>query len=124
MPTTDAARAVRAHAELFDIPTQAVIGTTLEGRIVYWSDYATNLFGWQRSEVLGRDVVSVTTPSTTTEEAEEIMATLRSGEPWTGDFKLRRRDGVEFNARVTDLPVRDEDGELIGIIGVSRPIVR
>ena len=122
--STNHASEVRAHAELFDIPGHAVIGTTIEGKIVYWSDYASQLFGWQRSEVIGRDIVSVTPALATMEEAEQILKILRSGEPWSGDFRLRRSDGVEFDARVTDLPVRDAYGELVGIVGVSRPVVR
>jgi PAS domain S-box-containing protein len=120
---TNHARDVRAHAELFDIPGHAVIGTTIDGKIVYWSDYASKLFGWQRSEVLGRDIMTITPAASTVAQAEQIMKILRSGEPWSGDFRLRRSDGVEFDARVTDLPVRDDDGQLIGIVGVSRTVV-
>jgi PAS domain S-box-containing protein len=35
---------------------------------------------------------------------------------------VRRRDGTSFPAMVTDTPVHDERGELIGIIGVSMDI--
>ena len=32
---------------------------------------------------------------------------------------MRRRGGTAFPAMVTDTPVRDEQGNLVGIIGVS-----
>jgi hypothetical protein len=48
-----------------------------------------------------------------------IMERLRRGETWSGEFPVRRRDGTEFTALVTDAPVRAADGTLIGVIGVS-----
>jgi PAS domain S-box-containing protein len=114
------AQAVCAHAELFDVPGHAVIATTIDGQIVYWSDHATSVFGWKRSEVLGRDIVTITPAAANAANAAEIMEKLKAGEPYSGTFRLRRRDGHEFEARVSDIPVRSSDGAIIGIIGVSR----
>lgn len=59
--STEAANeAIRKHARLFDIAAQAVIGTTVEGRIVYWSDRAVSLYGWTASEVVGQNIVDIT----------------------------------------------------------------
>ena len=110
---------VRAQAEIFDVPGQAVIGTELDGTIVYWSDGAKAVYGWEASEVMGRDVVTVTPSSMTVAQAAEIMKALRNGNPWSGNFKVRRRDGLEFDVHVRDLPVRNAVGELIGIIGIT-----
>jgi hypothetical protein len=44
----------------------------------------------------------------------------RSGEIWSGEFTVRRRNGTEFVAHVRDVLVFDISGRLIGIVGISR----
>jgi len=104
---------------LLDSIAQAVIGTTPEGVIVYWNGAAERLYGWERSEVLGRNVVELTVPEDLTGEAARIMEVLVAGETWSGDFRVRRRDGSSFTARVMDSPMLDEAGQLVGIIGIA-----
>lgn len=113
---------IREHALLFDTTTQAVVATTPEGVIAYWNDVAAHLYGWTMAEVLGRDIVDITPAVLVRTDAADIMTKLREGKRWSGEFRVRRRDGVEFAAYVQDFPVRDEHGELIGIIGLSRPL--
>jgi PAS domain S-box-containing protein len=113
---------IRAHAAVFDIRGQSVIGTTVDGNIVYWNNDAAELYGWPEAEALGRDITEVTPAEQTREEAVGIMTQLSQGRIWTGSFMVRRRDGREFLAHVRDVPVRDvKTGELIGIVGVSSP---
>lgn len=120
-PSQDVVERIRFHAEHFDTRTQAVIATTLHGRIVYWNAAASRIYGWREHEVLGRDIVQITPNEVSNEAAVAIMERLRAGATWSGEFAVRRRDGRRFLARVQDVPVRDERGELIGIVGISAP---
>lgn len=97
----------------------AVIATDPEGRIVAWNPEAERLYGWTAEEVLGRVIAEVTVPEGGQELAAEIMAALRQGRPWSGAFRVRRRDGSTFPALVTDTGIVDDDGVLVGIVGVS-----
>ena len=112
-----------SRAKLPDLTSsdKAVIATDLSGKVVFWSAAAERLYGWKWQEVIGRAIVELLVPHSHLPEAAEIMKRLRQGKPWTGPFKLRRRDGTEFVGIVTDKPMRDEKGNLIGIIGVSEP---
>ena len=121
MSPVDVLETIAAHARLFDIATEAVIATTTSGEIVYWNDTATRLYGWPRDEVLGRNILDVTPTEATREQAAEIMQSLLAGRSWSGEFGVRRRNGDYFLARVQDIPVRLQSGELAGIIGVSIP---
>lgn len=112
---------ISAHARLFDTHRQAVIATTLEGRVVYWNDTAARIYGWSAGEVLGRDILDVTPTAISRDTAAEIMHSLRAGRSWSGQFPVRRSDGAEFIAEVRDIPVQDPRGELIGVVGVSVP---
>ncbi|MGY1709840.1 PAS domain S-box protein [Geodermatophilus sp. SYSU D00758] len=97
----------------------AVIVTDLDGRIVRWNDAAERLYGWTAEEILGRDIAEVTVPEAGQEQGDEIMRSVREGRPWSGGFTVVRKDGSTFSALVTDVGVRDDDGRLVGIAGVS-----
>ena len=94
-------------------------GPDLDGTIRSWNPAAAALYGWPAGEVLGRNVLDVTPAERTREQGVEIMARLRHGESWSGDFTVRRRDGTAFVAHVPDTPMVDADGRLTGIVGVS-----
>ena len=98
---------------------RAVIATDVTGSILYWNRAAEELYGWTSAEVLGRNVVDVTPAAISQPEAAQIMKVLRSAESWTGTFPVRDKAGRTFMVQVTDSPVLDEYGKLIGIIGVS-----
>ena len=110
---------IRLHANLLKAIPAALIATDVAGQIIYWNRFAEELYGWSDSEVLGHSILEITVPPVTKKEAEEIMSLLRSGLSWTGEFKVKRRDGTSFTAMVTDSPVLDDNGVMIGIIGVS-----
>ena len=115
-------RTIRQTAELFDTPTQAVIGTTVSGLIVFWNSHAERMYGWSEPEVLGKQIVDVTPSDLTRETAEEIMRRLTQGIGWSGEFRVRNKFGEEFLAYVNDLPVQGADGKLVGVVGTSRPV--
>jgi PAS domain S-box-containing protein len=115
-------RRLTFQAELLEAVGQAVIATDLQGRIIYWNGAAEELYGWTRDEAAGESILDVIPSEKGREQATEIMEALREGSAWTGTLEVRRRDGSTFHALVTDAPMRDELGELIGIIGVSSDI--
>jgi PAS domain S-box-containing protein len=117
--TADSERVIRKQAALFDVATHAVIATTLDGRIVYWSRGAERLYGWPAADVIGKNIVDVTPSDQAVDEASHIMAELRRGGTWSGEFRVRSRTQEVFAVSVRDLPIRDAHGELIGIIGIS-----
>lgn len=118
----DDARHIRFQASLLDAVGQAVIATDVEGRVTYWNRAAEEIFGWTQEEVIGRDIVDLTPGGKTRSDAEEVMAGLRQGQSWRGEFELRRKDGSTFPALVTNAPIRGEDGTLTGIVGVTSDI--
>src|SRR5918992_210709 len=91
---------IRFQARLLDAVGQAIIATNQRGTIIYWNRASEEML----------------------ERAEEIMSELRAGRSWSGEFVVQRKDGSTFPAMVTDTPVRDEQGNLAGIIGVSTDI--
>ena len=69
--------------------------------------------------MMGRSAAEVIVAPKLMERGLEIIALLRDGKSWTGEFPVLRRDGTEIPVLVTDSPIHDVDGRLVGIIGVS-----
>jgi len=101
---------------------EAVIATNLQGEILYWNEAAERIYGWKSFEVLGKNVLEVTPDEESKAHALEIMAALKCGKSWSGEFFVRHRDGRQFPVKVTNSPILDDQGNLTGIIGVSRDI--
>jgi len=112
----------RFQSRLLSSVGQAIIATDTNGKIIYWNDAAEQLYGWQEAEVLGRSIVDVTPAEPSQEQAAKIMKRLTAGEYWSGEFLAKRRDGTFFPAIVTNAPITNDKGELIGTIGVSTDI--
>jgi PAS domain S-box-containing protein len=107
--------------EGIDGAEQAVIVTDVAGVILSWSPGAEQLYGWRADDVLGRHILGVTPAQLTMGEGAKIMSSLQGGIPWRGTFVVRTRAGAEIAMDVHDIPVRDERGDVIAIVGVSRP---
>lgn len=114
--------AIRMQAHMLDQIGQAVIATDPEGRVTYANRFAGELYGWAPREMLGRVITEMTVPQATETQGREIMARLKRGETWSGEFLVQNRQGRVFPAHVTDSPVLDERGHLIGIVGISTDI--
>jgi PAS domain S-box-containing protein len=112
----------RFQSRLLSSVGQAIIATDMNGKIIYWNNAAEQLYGWQEAEVLGRSIVDVTPAESSQEQAAKIMKRLTAGEYWSGEFLAKRRDGTLFPAIVTNAPITNDKGELIGTIGVSTDI--
>ncbi|MEO1740302.1 MAG: PAS domain S-box protein [Cyanobacteria bacterium J06629_9] len=110
------------QARLLAAVEQAVIATDLEGKIIYWNPAAETVYGWSSEAVLGRQIADVTLVADSHAEAAKVMRQLQVRESWAGEFQVRRRDGSIFWAAVTNAPICDESGQLIGIVSVSNDI--
>jgi PAS domain S-box-containing protein len=107
---------------MFGVVKVAIIATLPNGRIVYWNRFAEELYGWEAQEVVGRYIVEIMVPKENVQSATNIVASVRTGETWTGEFTLRRRDGTHLTVVAADSPIFDEAGQLIGIVGVSQDV--
>jgi diguanylate cyclase (GGDEF)-like protein/PAS domain S-box-containing protein len=110
---------LRFQAQLLDQVDVAVIATDMGGLVTHWNAHATRIYGWTREEALQRPIRDLTVGPSDAATVVAIWSRLRAGESWSGDFIARRKDGTTFPAQVHDSPIRDDEENLIGIIGVS-----
>jgi PAS domain S-box-containing protein len=98
---------------------EAVIATTLMGEVCFWNRFASELYQYERQEVMGKNIMELIPAEMSQEQGMEIMGKLMTGEHWKGMFKVQRKDKSNFMAHVTDTPIMGQDGSIKFIVGVS-----
>jgi PAS domain S-box-containing protein len=107
---------------VIDALHRAVVLSGPEGEILLWNRAAEELYGWPEEEVLGRSILEVMVPPGDRELAAGIFAILAAGKSWRGDFNVARRDGLTIRVNSVNQPVFDEQGNMVGIVGVSEDV--
>jgi PAS domain S-box-containing protein len=97
---------------------EAVAAATPDAKVVYINPAAERLLGWRSAEVIGRDGREIFAAPEASEQGARIHASLLKGKRYSGEFKLSRRDGTRFVARMTSAPALDEHGTLVGLVAV------
>jgi len=105
--------------EVLNAIQQAVVTTDLTGRVTYWNRAAEALYGWSAAEAVGRQLIDVTMPDLSREQAKMLYDRLTWGETSAGEWLVRHKDGRLFTATIRNAPLVDAAGQLYGIVGVS-----
>jgi PAS domain S-box-containing protein len=100
----------------------SVIVTDRGGRLLAWNKGAELMYGWTRREVLGGPMVFV--PPDRRDEADQLwQRVLTSGEV-IQNYETERvtKDGRRVSILATVAPVRDEAGDIVGVIGIAKDL--
>ena len=101
---------------------QSTIATDIAGNITYWNAGAQKLFGWTSDEVLGKSMLDVAPTKQSLAESEAVIAQLAKGAVWEGELMVKNKEGGELPIYITCAPIEDNDGKLVGMMGVSNNI--
>ena len=112
----------RRHSLVFATIGDGVLVMDLEGRITDMNPGAEQLFGYEKSELLGRPVVTLHHPRLQGKLEETIQQALRRDGRWAGELPFRRKDGRDGVADVVVVAQRDDHGTPCAWIGVNRDI--
>lgn len=86
---------LRERAELLELASEAIMVRDFDGSIRYWNSGAETLYGWQRDEVLGRDIHEVLRTAFPVSREDASQQLLAAGS-WRGRLHQRTRDGREL----------------------------
>ncbi|MEU6769840.1 SpoIIE family protein phosphatase [Streptomyces sp. NPDC046759] len=93
---------------LLDLLSVAAVVLNPQGRVVFWSPKAEELFGYTAAEALGQHAARLTVHEEHRDAVTKLFAEImESGTDWAGVFPIRHKDGstrlVEFrNMRLLD----------------------
>ena len=109
-------------AAIVESSDDAIIGKTLDGKILTWNQGAEKLFGYPATEAVGMPMMRLFPPERM-EEEPAIIARLARGEKVDHFETVRvRKDGQRVNVSVTISPIRDGAGKIVGASKIARDI--
>ncbi len=100
----------------------AVFITDIDGNIQYVNEGFERIYGYHAKEVIGKTPRVLKSGLTTTEEYKHFWDTLLKKETITGEFINKARDGHLVPVAVTNAPILDEAGELLGFLALQADI--
>lgn len=104
---------------LIDSSLDMIIGVDAQRRIMTFNPAAERTFGYRREEVLGKSVdLLYADPA----EGAQIHSQTFSGGGFTGEIRNRRKSGEIFYSYLSASVMRDSQGQVVGVMGISRDI--
>ena len=126
-----AGRGVRASHE-FELPSllaaivesanDSIVSATLDHVITSWNAAAERMYGYTAPEIIGRST-SLLIPPEMAPELMSVFERVRQGEGIENfEIRLRRKDGSIIEVLLTDSPIRDASGAVVGISAITRDL--
>lgn len=112
---------LRFQADILRNVHHSVIVTDLAGKIVYWNEGATTVFGYSAEEMLGQ-TPALLYPDEDLALLAADLERIMEGEDYTGEWKGRRKDGATVWIDIKTTLMRDAEGRAVGFIGVAQDI--
>ncbi|MCA1630501.1 MAG: PAS domain S-box protein [Acidobacteria bacterium] len=100
----------------------AIISSTLDGRVASWNAGAEKMFGYTSAEAIGQDV-SLLAPPDRADEAKRLFARFGDDRSAIRYETVRvRKDGGPVEVAFTLSPIVGAGGEMLGISAIGRDI--
>ncbi len=104
-----------------DDASDAIGMSTPEGQHYYQNKAFTRLFGLSVDEVHGK-VGAASTVYADEDVGREVFAALMRGESWIGEVVMMDKDRHALSIRLQAYPIKDEQGNILGLVGVHTDI--
>jgi len=112
----------RDLAQIVASSDDAIISTTLDGKVQTWNASAERIFGFSPAEIIGRSILAIV-PDDRQREEQDILARISAGDSIHHYETFRKRkDGQTISVSLSISPVRDGTGSIVGASKISRDI--
>lgn len=110
--------ALRKHSH------DAIISITQDGTIISWNRGATELFGYQKEDIMGQSI-NCLMPTDRMEEIKAIGARLAEGKSVDVVETVRvHKDGTPLHVLISVAPLSDPYGKIIGVSSIIHDITK
>jgi diguanylate cyclase (GGDEF)-like protein/PAS domain S-box-containing protein len=101
----------------------AIVISSPDGLVTDWNHGAELLYGYSRSEALGRHVRRFF-PDIEPPSASAASGPPRTGASWRIERVIRRKDRVEVEVEATISSIDDGHGQHVGFVGIARSVTQ
>jgi PAS domain S-box-containing protein len=113
-------RAAKEYAEtIIQSSGDMIISVDVNRNVSQFNPAAERTFGYSSAEVIGRPVDQLYADTAT---SAPIRDALRQSGKYTGEVMNRRKDGSIFPAFLSASMMRDAEGKVVGVMGISSDI--
>jgi two-component system sensor histidine kinase UhpB len=112
---------LRFQSDILRNVRDSVIVTDVEGRITYWNEGASAIFGYRAEEMIG-ETPSVLYSDQDLATLAEALRRIPEGADYVGECLGRRKDGSSVWVNIKLTALRGPDGRPSGFIGISEDI--
>ncbi len=95
---------------------ESIIVNDLDGKIVYYNKGSEKLFGYRAEEMIGKSIITLGV------KKPNVLAEIRKGNTFRGELVHRRKGGEHFPSYVICIPLKDERGKPIAMVGSARDL--
>ena len=113
---------LRKQALVWQRMSEGVMVLDNDNLIFDWNPAAEKMFGYSKDEVLGKTTSIIAREKVVGTVTGEIAAGISRDGYWSGEIEFVRKNGSKGVAEVNVMPLRDENGGIVGRVGVNRDI--
>ncbi|MGX5217457.1 PAS domain-containing sensor histidine kinase [Pseudomonas segetis] len=99
----------------------AIMIRTLEGTVTHWNRGAETLYGWSRSEAIGKNLVELIRLKPQ-QPLEEIVSTVLQTGSWESEPDSFKRNGERMTVASRCTLLRDKRGKPVGILATHNDV--
>ena len=108
-------------AAIVESSDDAIISTTLDGVVTFWSPAAERMFGYAATEMIGRPVITIIPPQLV--DKERALSRLAENGRMVRNESIRvRKGGQQLKVAATFSPVRDGAGTIVEILSIAHDV--
>jgi diguanylate cyclase (GGDEF)-like protein/PAS domain S-box-containing protein len=113
---------IKQRAKAFDYLFDAVVVTDLDGVITDWNKGSESLYGYSKEQAIGRHVNMLHVPEDSEHITSEVISAVLKTGHWSGEIRMLHKDGHIGWIESMCVPMFNENGQMIGALGVNRDI--
>ncbi len=112
---------LRKQAQMLDLANDTIAVLDLNGEISYWNWGAKLLYGWRKSQAIGKNIHELL-QTEWTQPLETIQEVFFEGGYWQGELVRTKEDGTKITVASRWTLQRDEQDQPLAILEISNDI--
>jgi len=109
-------------AAVAESSSDAIFIRNLDGKIIFWNDGATRLYGYTSDEMIGTDGDIAIPPDLLRERRQKWEGVLQGGTVANYETVRIHKDGHRVDVSISMSPIKDRGGKIIGVARITRDI--
>ena len=109
-------------ANIVEAVGEAIISVDPEGKVTSWNSGATTTYGYTPDERIGQSLEAIVPADLHAEYKRTVNFVLTGSQIDAFETKRHQKDGTIIPVTVSYAPIRDDAGEIVGVVSVSKDI--